>query len=428
MIRQKLQQVRDLEARGEHERARAVVRETTAEYEKELARGFSAALVLEVMRWHSFMGDRERVIELADILEKQLAPGDDFTRNIVLNEREIAEGKLVLRSRPRSFTITLTNRCNLDCIMCEAKRIDWDIPESVLGEITGAFPYLEHVMWQGGEVFLLDGFTGVLREAKKYPRMKQVITSNGMALSKDTIQELAAQPDLTLTLSIDAAERDSFERIRKGASWETLLANIAALNEARRAAGPGMKLNINVTVMRSNYRKLGGILEFAHTHHFDFVFFTTVTGNEGTGENIFVDRDPEALGYLAREMPVIEKKAKEYGIFLHNWLPRPPAGAPANGERRAEKPAEQANRHAGLLCHAPWQRIYIDWKGNFFPDCMCLPDKPAGNVKEATLAELWNGEGMQGYRKKMLEGRYAGLCKKDCVEGRIPPEYLKLNR
>ncbi|MHB9154094.1 MAG: radical SAM protein [Endomicrobiales bacterium] len=408
-------------------------RQAAAEYERSLELRYDNDLALRLIQLQKYLGNWDRVISLIRANEEHIEKNDAYLKNIFLSEREVAEKKLVLDSKPRSFTVTLTNRCNLDCIMCEAKNIEWDMPERILDEIVGYFPYLEHVMWQGGEVFLLDRFTDLLREAKKFPQMKQVITSNGMALSAEVARELVEQPDLTLTLSIDAVEKGLFERIRKGASFERLLETVTMLNRLRKASRSPLKLNINVTVMKSNYRCLMDIIEFAGLHRFDYVFFTSVTGNEQNDENIFLSQDREALAYLSGTIGAVEQKAREYGITLHNWLPVRPAplqaqAAPREVERGPEKQAPPAPHDEGLLCYAPWQRVYIDWKGNFFPDCMCLPEITAGNVKDAGLAELWNGEGMQEYRRRLLAGEYQGFCKPDCISRRIPPRYLKFNR
>jgi MoaA/NifB/PqqE/SkfB family radical SAM enzyme len=332
---------------------------------------------------------------------------------------------MVLESFPRSFTVSVTGRCNLDCIMCEAKRIPWEIPDATLEEIESFFPYLEHVMWQGGEVFLRQGFVDLLRRAAAFPRMKQVITSNGLLLDDAIMDALVAQPDLTLTFSIDAADKKLYEAIRKGARFDKLVENIRVLNEKRKKTRSAIKLNINVTVMRSNYRYLRGIIDFAKLHDFSFVFLTTVTGNEHTGENIFAAGDREALAYLERTMDDIERAAREYDIVLHNWLPvRRTPPQPASPACPAAAPAAAGR----LLCHAPWQRVYIDWHGNLFPDCMCLPDKPAGTVLSGSIRQAWNGDGMQHYRRVMRDHAHQSVCKPDCMNGRIPARYLKFTR
>jgi MoaA/NifB/PqqE/SkfB family radical SAM enzyme/Tfp pilus assembly protein PilF len=395
-------------------------RTAAEEYEKAVQEKGDNELALRIIHLYKLAGDRVKVEAIARTRLDALGAQDVFYRNIFLNELEIAQGKLVLTSKPRSMMVTLTNFCNLDCIMCEAKNIPWDIPRDILDEVIDHFPYLEHVMWQGGEVFLLDQFMDIFRESKKYPRMRQIIITNGMALNETIIEDLATHPNLTLSISMDSARKDLLERIRKGLKMEKLVENIELLNRMRKKNNSKMKLNINVTVMRSNYRHLMEIVEFAGKHHFDYVFLTTVYGNVGNDENIFLRKDAAALSYLEDTIGAIEDKARECGVILHNWLPikrKDVMPAPEARGVREEGPAEK--KSAGLLCYAPWQRLYIDWLGNMFPDCMCLPDKAAGNVRDYTIEAFWNSEGMQSYRQKMRDGRYHDLCRPYCIAGRI---------
>ena len=39
--------------------------------------------------------------------------------NRLLNEKEIKEKKIVLKSKPQNILLILNNVCNLKCIMCE---------------------------------------------------------------------------------------------------------------------------------------------------------------------------------------------------------------------------------------------------------------------------------------------------------------------
>ena len=81
-----------------------------------------------------------------------------FLENRKLNQLEIEQKKTILRSKVTSMVVTLTTRCNLSCIMCEEIKIPWDIPERTIKEIIALFPYLEQIIWQGGEVLILDNF------------------------------------------------------------------------------------------------------------------------------------------------------------------------------------------------------------------------------------------------------------------------------
>ena len=83
---------------------------------------------------------------------------DPFYKNVLLNEMEISQKKIVLKSKPRSLIVYLTNRCNLKCKMCPfaVSQKKQDISKKTVKEIINLFPYLQHIQWIGGDVFLSE--------------------------------------------------------------------------------------------------------------------------------------------------------------------------------------------------------------------------------------------------------------------------------
>jgi MoaA/NifB/PqqE/SkfB family radical SAM enzyme/Tfp pilus assembly protein PilF len=350
-------------------------------------------------------------------------------RNSVLNEKEIVERKTVLESKMKSLTFTLTNRCNLACVMCETRKIPWDLPERVKREIVTLLPFIERVMWQGGEAFLYDGFEELLDEAAKYP-IRQVLATNGMLIN-ERIAEKLVRYNVELTFSIDGMTKEVYEHIRPGARFEKVLENVRLINELRKRNNPGMRTRLNVLVMRANYLQIEQFVEFAHQYNFSTLFFnSTGCDFKNLNENVFYyNRDADIIGHIDTIRDRVAAKAQEYGISLENWLPSKKFFGDITGQNRPEpapapgKPA--AAREDRLFCHAPWQRLYIDCGGRVRPDCLCPFERDIGNLKESSLMELWNGEKMQEFRKKIIAGNLEGFCNNDCVHCRVPKKNLK---
>lgn len=401
-------------------------------FEEDLAR-LTAGQIRNIQRL-SFEG---RYKDAAKESEKALAflpAGDLMRRNCVLNEAEIAAKKTVLDSKMRSLTFTLTNRCNLRCLMCETRKTPWDLPETIKKEIAGLFPYIERVMWQGGEAFLYGGFEELLDEASKYP-IRQVIATNGMLIT-DAMAEKLVKYNVELTFSIDGATKEVYEHIRPGATFEKVIGRVRLINELREKHNPGMRTRLNVLIMRANYRQIEQFIDFAAEHRFTTLFFNSAGCDfKNLQENVFYyNHDDEIMAYLNSVRGKIAEKAALLGITLENWLPTEDFFKEASGEKPAEnkRPApapsparvpEPAERK--LFCHAPWQRLYIDCGGNVRPDCLCLVDHFIGNLKKSPLAELWNGEEIVKYREKIIAGDIKPLCNPDCVYGRVPEKNLK---
>jgi MoaA/NifB/PqqE/SkfB family radical SAM enzyme len=335
-----------------------------------------------------------------------------FIENKKLNQLEIEQKKIVLKSKVTSMVVTLTTKCNLSCIMCEEIKIPWDIPERTIKEIISLFPYLEQIIWQGGEVLILDYFKDFLEEAGKHPNLYQSIITNGLAITEELLPMLV-RDNMELTFSIDAATKDLYESIRRKAKFEDLLANIKLINHMRKKQKlKNMSFRMHVVVMNSNYKELEKFVDFAKEHEFDALHLMPIWGNVDGEENIFYRKDKEALDYIKENIAKVEEKAKGYRINLLNSLPYSGNSHEAKVEDRVVEKK--------MLCQMPWKRMVINPAGYICPACHCR--QMVGNVSEASLSDIWNSKGMREYRQKIAEGDCGYLCNPDCVNGIISEE------
>lgn len=336
-----------------------------------------------------------------------------FFENKKLNQLEIEQGKIVLGSKVTSLVVTLTTKCNISCIMCEEKKIPWDIPDRTKDEIIALFPYLEEVIWQGGEVLILDYFKDFLREAGRHRNLHQSIITNGLAITEE-LAPMLIRDNIELTFSIDAPNKKLYEVIRKKASFDILLDNIKLVNQMRKELKlANMSFRMHAVIMKSNYKELGEFIEFAKDNGFDALHLMPIWGNLEGDENIFYHKNIEALEYIKKNIGSVEKKARDYCLNLLNSLPfSGNNGGYGQGEKKEEK--------AGYLCYMPWKRMVINPAGYICPACHCR--EMVGNVADNTLEEIWNNAKMQAYREKISRGSCMGLCNPDCINGVISEE------
>jgi len=308
--------------------------------------------------------------------------------------------------------------------MCEVRKIDWQIPEKVVQEVISLFPYLQEIIWQGGEVFLLDYFKELLEVASPYPDLTHEITTNGHLINEEWMG-IFNKINLTLNISIDGFTKKSYEYIRKGSKFEDLIRALNLINETKnKREAKILVLVLIVTVMRSNYHELEKVIEFARRYRFDRVVLQPVKGNFDNGENIFFNNDEEILQYIDNVKQVMKKETEGSGIKLVELLPtsfglEQSSPHEGTGGKKCAGPREER-----LLCYAPWQQMFIEWGGDVFPHCLCIEDGPneskkIGSVLEESLTEIWNGKKMQLFRKKIIDNDFLNLCNPDCVSGLI---------
>jgi MoaA/NifB/PqqE/SkfB family radical SAM enzyme len=345
--------------------------------------------------------------------------GNLYLANKALNELEIKEGKTVLKSKLRKLIVVLTNRCNLNCIMCTRKRDSLFLPDSVISQIRTVFPYLDFISWQGGEVFLVDYFKDILEEASRYQYIQQEITTNGTLITEDWAK-LISKTRVRLIFSIDSLVKETYEYIRKGARFEDMLAGVSMLKQARRDYGKPDRLDfINIVVMRSNYRELEKFVDFALDNNFDGLNFMYLDDTLVPEENIFQPMDLVAVEYLKETMPKILDSAGRHGLGVScEFSPLLAGPAVKNG-------AKSGSDNKELLCLLPWLRVCIDSSrggAEVFPECLCK--KSVGNLLEDDLNMIWNNELMQAYRLRILNHDYAGWCNDKCASGLVNKDFL----
>ncbi|HLD30316.1 MAG TPA: radical SAM protein, partial [bacterium] len=347
---------------------------------------------------------------------------DTYQEDIGLNEIEKTEGRKTVKARPKGLIVTLTTRCNLQCIMCGVPNVRWDLPETTAGEIRELFPYLKKVHWQGGEVFLVDTFQKLFKEAASYPQMEQHINTNGLLLDESWCRILS-RSRVNLDFSIDGVSASTYEYIRKGGRFDRLLENLRLLNRLRKESGENkMVLTLNFVVMKSNYREAIHIMDFAREYGFSSLQLSPVGCITGE-ENIFLHRDKEAIAYLKGNLPPLFEKARKYSLDFRHCLPLESRDRSEEKETRDILRADPPRRTVSSRCYLPWEYLFIDGSGNVFPYCFC--PEALGNLKQFSLLDLWNNEKMRHYRTVLAGGSENNICSRNCLSGCVPEDVLK---
>ncbi|MBU1124770.1 MAG: radical SAM protein, partial [Candidatus Omnitrophica bacterium] len=352
--------------------------------------------------------------------------GDIFLKNKALNEIEITERKIVLESKVRAMVGMICNICNVQCIMCTIWKTPWEASRQTMDEIVSLFPYMEDMVWEGGEVFMMKGFEEVLEEASCHRHLKQVIFTNGLVINERIIQKLI-RGRVDIVFSIDAGTKETYEYIRKGGKFERLRNNLALVKEAKEKSGGRIETHFNAVIMRANYREIPQLIDFAKEFNFNAVTITPIRGFKD--QNIFENNDQEALAYLEGVIPSVTQKAYEYGLIFNNWLPGmqvscentpqdDSCGCVSVSPERKNQEELIGLHNDRLICHAPWQRLVIDNEGQVRPFVFCL-DKWIGNVNHNSLHQIWNSENMQEYRRRLISRDFERLCQPECINGQV---------
>ncbi|MDD4166386.1 MAG: radical SAM protein, partial [Endomicrobiaceae bacterium] len=251
---------------------------------------------------------KEVVKLVADKIEN-IPENEIFFRNKLVNFLETAQGKTELTSKPLRLGINLSNACNLRCIMCYVKDFKWEYPKEKINEIKEFFPYLEKMMWQGGEVFALEYFFDLLAESAKYPNIQQGIITNGQLLNEQII-DLLVDMNLELTISVDGVNKKTYETIRKNASFEKLVRNMQYISGVRNKNNKNFTWGINFVVCEHNDDQLLSLFEIARRYNADF--FCIMPLRYGVMTEIYDNNS------VTKQINEIKKRSAEYNIQVEN--------------------------------------------------------------------------------------------------------------
>jgi len=165
---------------------------------------------------------------------------------------------------PSTMSFELSNTCNLECAMClgmlsSSIRKNRDklppLPQAygpeILEELRLFIPHLKEALFFGGEPFLIDLYLDIwdLIIALN-PTCNIYITTNGTILNARVKNIIESLPNLTITVSLDAATKHTYESIRVNAKFEKVMSNIDYFNQTLKSRG--QQLVIKPTLMVQN--------------------------------------------------------------------------------------------------------------------------------------------------------------------------------
>ncbi len=373
--------------------------------------------IVELIQKLNNCGYFEDVKELYCELNKYIPDNDKKLKNVLLNEYEIAEGKTHLESFPRHIQLVMTLQCNLNCIMCNDKHENIFISDRELDDLIKIMPYMQKLTLRGGEVFYDKRIGKILDETYKN-NVKLTIITNGLLLD-DIIIDKLMRIDGGIVISIDSPFKNTYEAIRRGASFDILKENLKKINIARKHNQNNLYFTMNMVIMRKNYEQIEPALYFAKEYGFNSVVLAPVEGKvEGENENFFENQiDHLLLKKIEGKREYFDNIANKLQIKLENKLP---GYINENVKITREKTIVSSNicdndgcilKNKELFCYAPFRQMF---KGIDYCNPLCCCEIHKSDYKQSDLGnsilDCWNSNNMLFYREQVLKHSY-----KNCV-------------
>lgn len=302
---------------------------------------------------------------------------------------------------PTSIEIEVTTKCNLRCLMCEhtywneqASDMSFEQVKSIIDQ----FPVLRWIAFTGiGEIFLNKDLVKMYVYLKnRWPGIHIELFDTFYFIDEERAKKILDLGLDTVFISIDAATKETYEKIRVGSDFNRVVSNIRRFIELKKEMRTYFpEIIFHYVINKMNLGEAISFIEFVKSLGGENIFFTRLLHSFKEVRDLSIDV-PADLSCQILE------KAKQLGIYI-TW----------NGDTCVNK------THISH-CNA-WITPFVYVSGDVVPCCAMneantrdfQKQNSLGNVFRQSFKEIWYGEKFSNLRKEMRRGKVPLLCR-DC--------------
>jgi MoaA/NifB/PqqE/SkfB family radical SAM enzyme len=366
------------------------------------------------------------VIDLSSLLERIFRLHEWIPRTIWPGGRAFA---------PVHTFIEVTYRCNLRCNFCQyldliegrAKHVGPNAAEFTSEEIlknVDEVPYGRLISFAGGETLVRKDFPRILEHASR--RHRTHVITNGSLIDAAVARHYVGlaprwpwQNGLVLVgVSMEGTEAAHDRVVQRPGSWRRTVDGIRHMVRIRDETGKAFpKFNLKLVVTRDT---VDGLVDFMHLAH---------------------DLGVDVVNFMA-EHDLVSHAANLTGEAQHSRMDVPQAKPEGvDPERLRERlgrcfelagplglqirmtphlPIEEFARHYSddrrldpreYVCGGAWSRFAVGADGRYTPACYYLR---TGDVRNQSMAEVWNGPEARALRREIRSRRVFAGCNGCC--------------
>jgi len=309
------------------------------------------------------------------------------------------------------------NKCNLKCRMCgfsdprAGALPKFDLPmalfEKIVDQVLPRARYLALSCMT--EALMTRDFSERLHVLRRAQVPFTELITNGTLLTDRIIEAILAVPLSRIAVSIDGATKETFETVRVGANFETVIANVRRFSEMKAQAGATLpELRINHVVSELNEAEFPLFLDLAESLSPQAIDVRTIVRMSDA-----VDRGPSDESFFVR--------VREMRELLDAWCAR--TGIRNEGYLRPQEANIEIFTSTGerLTCQRAWNTVAIHANGDVLP-CISWTRPPVGNLALQSFDEIWRGEAAEAIRRE-FEAKKPGIdCLHCTIKKDVDPE------
>ena len=266
------------------------------------------------------------------------------------------------------INIELTSYCNYSCIMCGKSYTEQKIKESMPLDL------VEKIAKEAKQLGVYSLWVGAGSECMLHPQIADALKilfsantidctflSNGSLITDEVARIFVEHQTGQLSISLDAASEEVYKIVRRGGTLPRVERNIQHFLDLR---GDNLfpLLRVTMVKLKENENEREAFLK-KWENRADVIDFQTCVDFQDIND---IDN-------------------------VVNWMKKP--------------------------CFQAFKRLYVHYNGNVYPCCNGYGiHYPLGNIKDMSLAEIWNSKRLNDFRKLVLDGNtLPNFCRK-CQE------------
>lgn len=324
-----------------------------------------------------------------------------------------------MEERLREIIISVTNRCNLRCMMCKiplqsSEEMTTDELKLLIDDAVNLNP--NSIVFSGGEPLLRKDILELIAYAN-HKKINTCLTSNGTLIDDAAAKELACAGIGVINISIEGPE-DIHDQLRGKGAFKKSVAALKSLAKNK------IETTIATVVCGKNYKALPYVMELAHQFGVTTVKFQPFSeiflGGENGKKGFFAP--PHALKEIKKTIDETIKISREYKISTNpasylEVIPLYLCGLWEGDYRKG--------------CSALKQSCPVSPEGNVYL-CWTLSNRPLGNVKKEKLSQIWSSPA-HNLQRTVIQNSGCPGCLMSCYDYNLGQEqlahkaYYKLN-
>lgn len=304
------------------------------------------------------------------------------------------------------------NRCNCRCLMCDIWKIR-QVREITAEDLT---PHLDSlralkvrwIVFSGGEPLMHSDPTSLARLCREEGIRLTLLTA-GLLLERHAETVTRWMDDVIVSIDGPPGVHDAIRAVP--GAFSRLSAGIRGLRQLR----PEMPVLGRCTVQKRNFRNLRDTVRVAHALGLDSISFLAADITS-QAFNRPIAWPHERLAAVALDDSEVDGLDFEVGVLIRDFRRDIESGFIAESPEKLRRIVLHyravlgRTRPAAPRCNAPWVSAVVEADGTVRP---CFFHRPIGNIREANLGEVLNGDAAIRFRQQ-LDVAHNPVCQK-CV-------------